>query len=113
MRKFLFVIALAVMVSCSNNGSSREVTNTHEAAAPQTQLENVKQGSAVLTTANMKAASQVQTAALAGAEVGCAALAQMGMGHHDRGGPGLRYGARFPARILSPGLTPFVLKAVR
>ena len=77
MRKFLFVIALAVMVSCSNNGSSREVTNTHEAAAPQSQLENVEQGNAALTTANMKAAAEVQTAALAGAEVGCAALAQM------------------------------------
>ena len=65
------------MVSCSNNGSSREATNTHEAAAPQSQLENIEPSNAALTTANMKAAAEVQTAALAGAEVGCAALAQM------------------------------------
>ena len=77
MKKFLLVIALVVIAACSNNGSQVEGKNSHEAAAPQSQLENVEQGNAALTTANMKAAAEVQTEALTGAEVGCAALAQM------------------------------------
>ena len=77
MKKFLLVIALVVIAACSNNGSQAEVEDSHELVVLQTQLENVEQGNAALTTANMKAAAEVQTAALAGAEVGCAALAQM------------------------------------
>ena len=77
MKKFLFVIALVVLVSCSNNGSSREVTDTHEAAAPQSQLENIEPRDAAMTSANMKGAAVARAAALTGAEVGCAALAQM------------------------------------
>ena len=77
MKKFLLVIALVVIAARSNNGSQVQGKDSYEAVVLQTQLENVEQGSAALTTANMKAAAQVQTAALAGAEVGCAALAQM------------------------------------
>ena len=47
MKKLLFVVALVVIAACSNNGSQVEGKDSHE------------------------------TAALAGAEVGCAALAQM------------------------------------
>jgi hypothetical protein len=65
MKKLLLVIALVVIAACSNNGSRAEGAGLHE-------LSN-----AALTTVNMKAAAEVQTAALAGAEVGCAALAQM------------------------------------
>lgn len=76
-RKFLFVIALAVLVSCSNNGSSREATDTHDAAVPQLQSENIEPSDAAMTTANLKGVAVAREAALAGAEVGCAALAQM------------------------------------
>ena len=47
MKKLLLVVALVVVAACSNNGSQAEGEDSHE------------------------------TAALAGAEVGCAALAQM------------------------------------
>ena len=77
MKKFLLAVAFVVVAACSNNGSQAEGEDSHETAALQTQLENTELSNAALTTANMKAASQVQTAALAGAEVGCAALAQM------------------------------------
>jgi uncharacterized protein HemX len=77
MKKLLFVVALAVVAACSNNGSQVEGKNSHEAVAIQTQLENTELSNAALITANMKAATEAQTAALAGAEVGCAALAQM------------------------------------
>lgn len=77
MKKFLSVVALVVLAACSNNGSSTEGTGLHEPVAPQTQQENTEPSNAVMTTANMKAAAEVQTEALAGAEVGCAALAQM------------------------------------
>ena len=77
MKKFLFVVALVVIAACSNNGSSTEGTGLHEPVAPQTQQENVEPSNAAMTTANMKAAAEVQAAALTGAEVGCAALAQM------------------------------------
>ena len=77
MKKFLLVIAFVVVAACSNNGSQVQGKDSYEAVVLKTQLENVEQGNAVLTTANMKAATEMQTAALAGAEVGCAALAQM------------------------------------
>ncbi len=77
MKKLLFVVAFVVIAACSNNGSQAKNEDSYEAVVLQTQLENVEQGNAALTTANMKAAAEVQTAALAGAEVGCAALAQM------------------------------------
>ena len=77
MKKFLFVVALVVIAACSNNGSSTEGRGAHEVAALQTQLEDTGLSNAALTTANMKAAAEVQTEALTGAEVGCAALAQM------------------------------------
>ena len=77
MKKFLLVVALVVIAACSNNGSSTEGTGLHEPVAPQTQQENVEPSNAAMTTANMKAAAEVQAAALTGAEVGCAALAQM------------------------------------
>ena len=77
MKKFLFVVALVVIAACSNNGSSTEGTGAHEVAAPQTQRENVELSNAAMTTANMKAVAEVQSEALTGAEVGCAALAQM------------------------------------
>lgn len=77
MKKFLLVVALVVIAACSNNGSHMEGTGAHEVAAPQAQRENVELSNAAMTTANMKAAAEVQAAALTGAEVGCAALAQM------------------------------------
>jgi len=77
MKKFLFVVALVVIAACSNNGSSTEGTGAHEVDAPQAQRENIELSNAAMTTANMKAAAEVQTEALTGAEVGCAALAQM------------------------------------
>ena len=77
MRKFLFVVALVVMVSCSNNGSSREATDTHDPAVPQSQSKNIEPSDATLTSANLKGVAVAREAALTGAEVGCAALAQM------------------------------------
>ena len=77
MKKLLFVVALVVAAACSNNVSQVEGEDLHETAALQTQLEDTGLSNAVLTTANMKAAAEVQTEALTGAEVGCAALAQM------------------------------------
>lgn len=77
MKKFLLTVALVAIAACSNNGSQAEGEDSHETAALQTQLENTELSNAALITANMKAATEVQTAALAGAEVGCAALAQM------------------------------------
>ena len=77
MKKFLFVVALVVIAACSNNGSSTEGTGAHEVAAPQAQRENIDLSNAAMTTANMKAVAEVQSEALTGAEVGCAALAQM------------------------------------
>lgn len=77
MKTFLLVVALVVIASCSNNGSRREATGTHEAAAPQSQLENIEPSDAAMTSANLKGAAVARDAALAGAEVGCAALAQM------------------------------------
>ena len=77
MKKFLFVVALVVIAACCNNGSSTEGTGAHEPVAPQTQRENIELSNAAMTTANMNAAAEVQAAALTGAEVGCAALAQM------------------------------------
>jgi hypothetical protein len=77
MKKFLLTVALVVVAACSNNGSQAEVKDSYEAVVLQTQLENTERRNAALTTANMKTATEVQTAALAGAEVGCAALAQM------------------------------------
>lgn len=77
MKKFLVVVALVVIAACSNNGSHMEGTGQHEVAAPQAQQENVEPSNAAMTTANMKAVAEVQTEALTGAEVGCAALAQM------------------------------------
>ena len=77
MKKFLFVVALVVIAACCNNGSSTEGTGAHEPVAPQTQRENIELSNAAMTTANMKAVAEVQSEALTGAEVGCAALAQM------------------------------------
>ena len=77
MKTFLLVVALVVIASCSNNGSRREATGTHGAAAPQSQLENIEPSDAAMTRANLKGAAVARDAALAGAEVGCAALAQM------------------------------------
>lgn len=77
MKKFLLTVALVAIAACSNNGSQAEGEDSHETAALQTQLENTELSNAALTNANMKAATEVQTAGLAGAEVGCAALAQM------------------------------------
>ena len=77
MKKFLLVVALVVTAACSNNGSSTEGTGPHEVAAPRAQRENVELSNAAMTTANMKAVAEVQSEALTGAEVGCAALAQM------------------------------------
>ena len=77
MKKLLFVVALVVAAACSNNVSQVEGEDLHETAALQTQLEDTELSNAVMTTANMKAAAEVQAAALTGAEVGCAALAQM------------------------------------
>lgn len=77
MKKLLFVVALVVIAACSNNGSQVEGKNSQKTVALQTQLENVELSKEVMTAANMKAAAKAQTAALTGAEVGCAALAQM------------------------------------
>ncbi len=77
MKKLLFVVALVVIAACGNNGSQVEGKDSYEAVALQTQVEKTEMSVATMTTANMKAAAEVQTAALAGAEVGCAALAQM------------------------------------
>ena len=65
MKKLLLVIALVVIAACSNNGSRAEGAGPHE-------LSN-----AAMTSANMKGAAVAREAALNGAEVGCAALAQM------------------------------------
>ena len=77
MKKLLFVVALIVIAACSSNGSQVEGKDTLEAVMLHTQLENVELSKVVMTAANMKAAAKAQTAALTGAEVGCAALAQM------------------------------------
>ena len=77
MKKLLLVVALVVVAACSNNGSQVEGKDSYEAVALQTQVEKTEMSVATMTTANMKAAAEMQTAALAGAEVGCAALAQM------------------------------------
>ena len=65
-KKFLLVIALVVMVSCSNNGSSREATDTHDAAVPQSQSENIEPSDAAMTTANLKGVAVAREAALTG-----------------------------------------------
>ena len=77
MKKMLLVIALVVIASCSNNGSSREATDTHDAAVPQSQSKNIEPSNAAMTSANLKGVAIAREAALTGAEVGCAALAQM------------------------------------
>ena len=65
MKKFLLVIALVVIAACSNNGSRAQGTDPHEPS------------DATLTSANLKGVAVAREAALTGAEVGCAALAQM------------------------------------
>jgi len=65
MKKLLLVIALVVIAACSNNGSRAEGTGLHEPS------------NAAMTAANMKGVAVAQEASLTGAEVGCAALAQM------------------------------------
>jgi DNA-binding GntR family transcriptional regulator len=65
MKKLLLVIALVVIAACSNNGSRAQGIDPHEMS------------DAAMTAANMKGAAAAQAAALTGAEVGCAALAQM------------------------------------
>ena len=64
MKKLLLVVALVVVAACSNNGSQAEVEDSYEAVVLQTQLENTELSNAALTTANMKAAAEMQTAAL-------------------------------------------------
>ena len=75
--KRLLVVALVVVTACSNNGSNIEAAELREVVAPSAQVENADLSNAELTTANMKSAVATQVAALTGAEVGCAALAQM------------------------------------
>ena len=65
MKKVLLVIALVVIAACSNNGSRAEGTGPNELS------------DAAMTSANMKGVAVARAAALTGAEVGCAALAQM------------------------------------
>ena len=65
MKKLLLVIALVVIAACSNNGSRVGGAGPHEMS------------DAAMTTANLKGVAVAREAALAGAEVGCAALAQM------------------------------------
>ena len=65
MKKLLLVIALVVIAACSNNGSRAEGAGPHELS------------DAAMTSANLKGVAVAREAALAGAEVGCAALAQM------------------------------------
>ncbi|MBJ7461339.1 MAG: hypothetical protein JHC90_07095 [Ilumatobacteraceae bacterium] len=77
MKKLLLVIALVVIAACSNNGSRAEGTGLHDLAASQAQRENIEPSNAAMTAANMKGVAVAQAAALTGAEVGCAALAQM------------------------------------
>jgi len=72
MKKLLLVVSLVVIAACSNNGSTSQGTDQREAAVPRLQLEDTD-----LTAANMTSAALVHSAALTGAEVGCAALAQM------------------------------------
>ena len=77
MKKLLLVVALVVIAACSNNGSRAEGTGLHDLAASQAQRENIEPSNAAMTAANMKGAAVAREAALNGAEVGCAALAQM------------------------------------
>ena len=77
MKKLLLVVASVVIAACSNTGSHLDGTGVREEAAPRVQPESADPSSADLTRANMKGAALAQAAALTGAEVGCAALAQM------------------------------------
>jgi len=65
MKKLLLVIALVVIAACSNNGSRAQGTDSYELS------------DAAMTSANLKGAAVARAEALTGAEVGCAALAQM------------------------------------
>jgi ABC-type Fe3+-hydroxamate transport system substrate-binding protein len=65
MKKLLLVIALVVIAACSSNGSRAEGAGPNELS------------DAVMTSVNMKGVAVARAAALTGAEVGCAALAQM------------------------------------